>query len=62
MNIIILKSVLDTLENIEVRGKDNHVRLVACMNAIEQILETETQQTQTAKTDQGEQPEENSKK
>ena len=40
MNIIILKSVLDTLENIEVRGKDNHVRLVACMNAIEQSLET----------------------
>lgn len=62
MNIIILKSVLDTLENIEVRGKDNHVRLVACMNAIEQILETETQKTQTDKMDQGEQPEENSKK
>ncbi len=39
MNIIILKSVLDTLENIELRGKDNHVRMVACMNALEQLIQ-----------------------
>ena len=39
MNIIILKSVLDTLENIELRGKDNHVRMVACMNALEQMIQ-----------------------
>lgn len=43
MNIIILKSVLDTLENIELRGKDNHVRMVACMNALEQLIQEASQ-------------------
>lgn len=42
MNLIILKSILDTLENVEVHGKDNMTRLVACMNAIEQLIQEES--------------------
>ena len=34
--------MLDTLENIELRGKDNHVRMVACMNALEQLIQEES--------------------
>lgn len=42
-HLIILRSVLDTLENIELRGKDNHVRMVACMNALEQLIQEASQ-------------------
>lgn len=43
MNLIILKSILDTLENVEVHGKDNMTRLVACMNALEQLIQEASQ-------------------
>lgn len=39
MNLIILKSILDTLGNVEVHGKEHMVRLVACMNALEQLIQ-----------------------
>lgn len=42
-HLIILRSVLDTLENIELRGRDNHVRMVACMNALEQLIQEASQ-------------------
>lgn len=43
MNLIILKSILDTLENVEVHGKDNMIRLVTCMNALEQLIQEASQ-------------------
>lgn len=42
MNIAILTSIHNTLENVEVHGKDNMTRLVACMNAIEQLIQEES--------------------
>lgn len=56
MNLIILKSILDTLENVEVHGKDNMMRLVACMNALEQLTQEAAQSTpeQPAGPPQGE--------
>ena len=43
MNIAILTSVRSTLENVEVHGKDNMMRLVACMNAVEQLIQEASQ-------------------
>ena len=43
MNLIILKSILDTLGNVEVHGKDNMLRMVACMNALEQLIQEASQ-------------------
>lgn len=42
MNIAILTSVRDTMENVEVRRKENMLRMVACMNAIEQLIQEES--------------------
>lgn len=57
MNLIILKSILDTLENVEVHGKDNMTRLVACMNALEQLIQEASQPEQPAEQSQaGEAP------
>ena len=55
MNLIILKSILDTLENVEVHGKDNMTRLVACMNALEQLIQEESKPVpeQPAETPEG---------
>lgn len=46
MNLIILKSILDTLGNVEVHGKDNMLRMVACMNALEQLIQEASQPDQ----------------
>lgn len=43
MNLIIMKSIRDTLENVEVHGKDNMLRMIACMNALEQLIQEATQ-------------------
>lgn len=43
MNIAILTSIHNTLENVEVHGKENMTRLVACMNAIEQLIQEASQ-------------------
>lgn len=59
MNIIILKSVLDTLENIELRGKDNHVRMVACMNALEQLIQEAAQPEVASEPERQEDQQEN---
>lgn len=45
MNIAILTSIHNTLENVEVHGKDNMTRLVACMNALEQLIQEASQPT-----------------
>lgn len=45
MNLIILKSIMDTLGNVEVHGKDNMLRMIACMNAIEQLTQEAAQST-----------------
>ena len=42
MNIAILTSVRDTMENVEVRRKENMLRMIACMNAIEQLIQEES--------------------
>ena len=42
MNIAILTSIHNTLENVELHGKENMTRLVACMNAIEQLIQEES--------------------
>lgn len=52
MNLIILKSILDTLENVEVHGKDNMTRLVACMNALEQLIQEASQPVPEQPADQ----------
>ena len=43
MNLIILKSIRDTLGKVEVHEKDNMVRMVACMNALEQLIQEASQ-------------------
>lgn len=43
MNIAILTSMHSTLENVEVHGKDNMMRLIACMNALEQLIQEASQ-------------------
>lgn len=45
MNLIIMKSIRDTLENVEVHGKDNMLRMIACMNALEQLIQEASQPT-----------------
>ena len=52
MNLIILKSILDTLGNVEVHGKDNMLRMVACMNALEQLIQEASQPVQERPTEQ----------
>lgn len=54
MNLIILKSILDTLGNVEVHGKENMVRLVACMNALEQLIQEASRPDQPAEQPQAE--------
>ena len=54
MNLIILKSILDTLGNVEVHGKDNMLRMIACMNAIEQLIQEASQPEQPAEPPQPE--------
>ena len=54
MNLIILKSILDTLGNVEVHGKDNMVRMIACMNALEQLIQEASQPEQPAEQPQAE--------
>lgn len=51
MNIAILSSVRNTLENVAVAGKENMLRMIACMNAVEQL-------TQEAAQSMPDQPEE----
>ena len=45
MNIAILSSVRNTLENVAVAGKENMLRMIACMNAIEQLTQEAAQST-----------------
>lgn len=45
MNIAILTSVRSTLENIDTHGKDNMLRMIACMNATEQLIQEASQPT-----------------
>lgn len=45
MNIAILSSVRNTLENVSVAGKDNMLRMIACMNAVEQLTQEAAQST-----------------
>ena len=43
MNIAILSSVRNTLENVAVAGKENMLRMIACMNALEQLIQEASQ-------------------
>lgn len=52
MNIAILTSIHNTLENVEVHGKENMTRLVACMNAIEQLIQEESKPVQEQPAEQ----------
>lgn len=45
MNIAILSSVRNTLENVSVAGKENMLRMIACMNAVEQLTQEAAQST-----------------
>lgn len=45
MNIAILSSVRNTLENVAVAGKENMLRMIACMNAVEQLTQEAAQST-----------------
>ena len=45
MNIAILSSVRNTLENVAVAGKENMLRMIACMNAVEQLTQEAAQYT-----------------
>ena len=45
MNIAILSSVRNTLENVAVAGKENMLRMIACMNAVEHLTQEAAQST-----------------
>lgn len=45
MNIAILSSVRNTLENVAVAGKENMLRMIACMNAVEQLTQEDALST-----------------
>lgn len=41
-NLELIQHVIVTLENVEVRGKDNMSRLLGCISALEQVVQKET--------------------
>lgn len=59
MNLIILKSILDTLGNVEVHGKDNMLRMIACMNAVEQLIQEAAQPEVASEPERQEDQQEN---
>lgn len=43
-----LKAVMEVLETLEVHGKDNLRRLLACMNSLESIIQQMQQEKESA--------------